>query len=165
MRLLESVGIDASRARVILLALQAEQDPKFEAEGAAQKPVPWQSIEELRDLGGLSKAEFERLKPLLTLYPKTYFNPATAPEPVLATRFEGEILGSLRSQQLSDDLTADTFGRITGLGDDEFTIFYPGPAFRIDFGRSHRGLRVTNEITLVLRPYEAEAVQLWGRRQ
>lgn len=164
-RLLRYVGIESARVRRIVDALKAEQDPGFRPSNISERPVPWQSLDELRGLGGLTDEEFERLQPLLSLYPTAEFNPATAPAPVLATRYDESVVNTLTTLQSRNELDAGTFLRVTGLGDDEFTVFYPGPALRLSTERFDPEFRLRRESTLVLRPYENEPLQLWGRRQ
>jgi type II secretory pathway component PulK len=164
-RLLRGAGIESARVRRIVDALRAEQDPKFRPVNVNERPVPWQSLDELRGLGGLTEAEFEQIKPWLSLYPTAEFNPATAPAAVLATRYDPSIVETLTALQSRNELDGNAFLRVTGLGDDEFTVFYPGPALRVSTERRESQFRLRRETTLVLRPYEGEPVQLWGRRQ
>lgn len=164
-RLLRHIGIESGRVRRIVDALHAEQDPGFRGREAGDRPVPWQSLDELRGLGGLTNDEFERLRPFLSIYPTADFNPATAPAAVLATRFDENIVETLIAMQARNELDTDAFRRVTGLSDDDFTVLYPGPALRIATERVEQDFRLTRETTLVLRPYENEPVQTWGRRQ
>lgn len=164
-RLLQRLGVEPSRSRQFSDALRSGQDPDFRARAPTDRPVPWQSLDELRSLGVLTADEFTRLRSRLSLFPSADFNPLDAPREVLATRYNDDIVETLSTLQSKGELDAETFARVTGLADDEFTVLYPGPALQLTTEREDPGFRLRRESTLVLRPYAYEPVQLWGRRQ
>lgn len=164
-RMLVNMGVDAQRARRVAEQIRENQDVPDLARDPNAKRVPWQSLDELREFVNLSPEEFARFERMVSLYPLSEFNPLTAPIPVLGVRFDGGLLDTLRTLRDKNELDADTFIRTTGKGDDEFTVFYPGPALRIGTFREGDGFRLRRESTLVLRPHDFEPVQLWGRKR
>ena len=163
--LLENLGVERSRARRVIERLSDAQGSSLQSNPQGDRRVPWQSLDEWRGLTELTDKELARLDSLVSLYPNAEFNPATAPPAVLATKYDEGTLEPLLSLQQRDEFDADRYRRLTGFGEDEFTVFYPGPGLRLSTSSFGDGFSLGRESTLILRPYEFEPVQMWGRKR
>jgi type II secretory pathway component PulK len=132
-------------------------------QGAAAFPL--QSLDELHALPDMDEALLARLEPLLTLYATPGFNPLTAPRELLAARIPGSQLQGVLELRAQGRLDQGSLSTLTGLGPDEQTTFYPGPAIRIELGLEYHGAVIRRETTAILRPYLNEALAVWSRRQ
>lgn len=126
--------------------------------------LPLQSALELRYLG-LTMSEIDRLRLASTSYPNQSFNPSTAPRAVLMARYRSASLQrallALREQGKLD------FGGYAAVLDspaDDFTVFFPGPAFRLQIVARQGSSGVGRERTWVVRPYDPDPLLLWESR-
>ena len=126
---------------------------------------PLQSLDELRVLPDMDEALFARLEPLLTLYATPGFNPLTAPQELLTARIPARKLQGVLALRTQGALDQDSLYKLTGIGADEVTSLYPGPAIRIEFALEYHGAMIRRETTSILRPYVDEALAVWSRRQ
>jgi len=125
---------------------------------------PVQSLEELRGLKDMDDALFARLEPLLTLYQTQGFNPLTAPPELLAARLHGSQLQGVLEMRSAGTLNDLSLAQVTGIGADDLTTLYPGPAFRIELTLAYRGMTVRRNTTVIVRPYHNDAFAIWSRR-
>ncbi len=180
--LLVALGVERPRATRLgeeLVALQGApmglsrpgdgaMPPPVDADGVPQAggwPVfPLQSLEELRGLKDMDDALFARLEPLLTLYPTQGFNPLTAPTELLAARLPASELKGVLELRAAGTLNERSLADLTGIGADELTVLYPGPAIRIELTLEYRGMTVRRNTTVIVRPYLNDAFGVWSRR-
>jgi len=143
--------------------------PPVDADGVPQAggwpAFPLQSLEELRGLKDMDDALFARLEPLLTLYPTQGFNPLTAPTELLAARLPASELQGVLELRAAGTLNASSLADLTGIGADDMTVLYPGPAIQIELTLEYRGMTVRRNTTVIVQPYLNDAFAIWSRRE
>jgi type II secretory pathway component PulK len=174
--LLVSLGVNAPRAArlgIQIIELQGgaaglrrtgDRTASAPVDAGAWPPFPIQSLEELRSLKEMDDALFARLAPLLTLYPTPGFNPLTAPPELLAAQVPPSALKGLLELRAEGSLDARSLAALTGIEADDTTTLFPGPAFRIELELEYRGMTVRRNTTVILRPYQNDALAVWSRR-
>jgi general secretion pathway protein K len=169
-RLLQGLGVDPSRARQLtqeLMQLQgAERGMRALGEGAAAAlpgRYPLQDLGQLRLLPSMDSNLFQRLRPLLTLYPTPGFNPTTAPTAVLAAHMTRSQASGVAQSRAGGELDALSLWKLTGTQADELTVLAPGPGLTVRLEMSLRDARTTRVTTFVVRPYQAEPLAVWQR--
>lgn len=167
--LLERLGVGAERARRLgdeLARLQLGPGAgAATGSGSDSTAFPVQTPEDLLALPSMDHALFERLRPLLTLYPTPGLNPLTAPPELLVLRFPPGQAAALAELRAAGRLDEQAVYRLTGVEADEVTVFAPGPAFSVETRVRLGDVEVRREVTYVVRPYQGEAVGVWQRKQ
>jgi len=166
--LLAKLGVGAERARRLgqeLVELQLGPGAIVAAPANGAEAFPVQTPEDLLGLPSMDRALFERLRPLLTLYPTPGLNPLTSPAELLSLRFPPGQAAVLEELRATGRLDERAVYRLTGVEADESTVFAPGPAFSVETVLRHQGVEARREVTYVVRPYQDEAVGVWQRQQ
>jgi type II secretory pathway component PulK len=166
---LVQLGIDAQRSESIMQQYRSvvsgagNSSPALIDSRQARNPL--QAFGELLNLTDITTDELRLLESIATLYPSQSFNPLTAPPEVLAARLPG--LGGQSAVELQREgrLTRENLFDLTGLGIDDFTSFYPGPAFRTEITVSYKGIRQTRRSTVIVQPYSNDPIVLWSRQR
>jgi hypothetical protein len=122
-------------------------------------------MDELGDLLGLSRRELELLRGVFTLYPVTQFNINSASPLAVRIRYPGFLADSVLMYREREQLDAAAVFRLTGRSADEFTVFFPGPAFEIRARASVGDVALESLSVWVIQPYEYEPLRLWERRR
>lgn len=121
-----------------------------------------QSFADLVTLGVLRPDQADRLRRSMTLFPSAAFNPLTAPDEVLGSKFQGATLSALLALRDRGELDAFSFAKVTGV-DDEFNSFAPGSALRIRSRFEKSDIVASSEGIWLIKPYDSEPVRVWSR--
>jgi type II secretory pathway component PulK len=157
-RLLETLGVDEDRARDAGRALY----------GAQRDPVsfPLQTFRELQTATGLDQSVIEQLEEIATFYPAVVFNPATAPEQVLAARYGSRVASTLVKRRAEGGFNEDDLQRITGREMDLLTSLLVGPGFRLDLSVQVGDVRLARRSVWTVYPSaEDNPLSLWSRQR
>lgn len=146
-RLLVNLGVNPMRAEstVNRLAKQLEA------------PVSWplQDLGELVSSEGLDRREVERLRTVVTAFPRGRFNPATASPSVLAALFSGPVGEALVSLRREGQLNEASANKVLVNVDPELTVFAAGPAVRVTLSVQRGEVSIVRESEWEVAPYEA----------
>lgn len=172
-RLLLALDVAPGRARRLdrqLLELQGSTvatralgEPQAADAGAGRAAYPLQDLSQLRLLPDMDDGLYERLLPLLTLYPTPGFNPITASRELLAARITGSQLTGLLDARAAGALDSQALWSLTGAQADEATVLAPGPGLTVRLEMTLRAARTARSTTFIVRPYQADAVAVWQR--
>ncbi len=160
-RALTELGLTATDARKKALKLTQF----YSRVGIADKlaPAPIQSMSELVSALELSPPVATKLEKVFTLYPVTQFNINSASDTAIRVRYPRALSEALISARDQGVLDAAFVYRLTGTSFDEFSVFFPGPAFEISTHIDHGDSLSETEAIWLIQPYELEALRLWGR--
>jgi general secretion pathway protein K len=122
-----------------------------------------QDIGELRLLPGMDEALYQRLRPLLTLYPTPGFNPMTARAELLDAQLTDSQAKGVTEARARNELDQNTLWKLAGSEADETTILIPGPGLSVRLEMELRDRRAVRSSTLSVRPYSAEPLGVWQR--
>jgi type II secretory pathway component PulK len=125
---------------------------------------PLQSLDELRRLPDMTEPLFQRLAPLLTLYPTKGFDPMTAPVEVLKATLPAASVEGVVAMREAGTLNQTTLAALTGLMADDTISLSPGPALRLSLMLEHRGVTVRRDTVYVVQPYDNPPLSVWSRR-
>lgn len=154
--LLVAVGVAPDRARNAALGLMA----RLSVPGS----LPIQSVVELRYLG-LTPVEIEKLRVVSSSFPSQSFNPSTAPIEVLTARYRSSsVQSALLALRERGRLDAGSYASALDSPAEDFTVFFPGPAFRWQIVAGQGLSGVGRERVWVVRPYDSEPLLLWESR-
>lgn len=158
-KLLIALGFNSTRASEICESLERAMSDHMLS--------PLQSLKELAVIARLSQSEVDKIADVSTIYPVSSFNPQTAPDVVLATRYPGLAVEGLRAARRTTVLDGARVSQITGEPVDELLVnFLVGPGFRIDVTVKVRGVQLRRQSTWTVRPSnEATPLRLWGYRE
>ena len=167
MQVLEAALIRLGYPRVAAEA-KSRKLLEFYSEIRASGKVQGSPIQSMSDLGGLLEIptrDLEQLRQTFTLYPVTQFNINSASPMTLGLRYPGFLADSALMLRSRSPLDAAAFFRLTGTSTDDFTVFFPGPAFEIRT-RASRGSVTSEDLAVwVVQPYELDPLRLWERRR
>lgn len=174
-QLLLALDVDTDRTRRLgeqLLALQGTrrglQPPGAAtsvADGRRLSLFPVQAVDELRRLPDMDARLYQRLEPLITVFPSSNFNPLSAPREVLAAMLPASQRDAVLDLRARGELDARSFWKLTGTEPDEFHVPLPGPGVSITVTVRRGETSVRRSLTADLRPYQDHAVALFDRRQ
>jgi general secretion pathway protein K len=161
-RLLDTIG--ASREQAVLVEREVARVLGKAQLGGNAGGVPIQSIRQLELDGILTPDQIARLESLTNVFPVPLFNPNTAPREVLAARFPGLTGDSVTMARDEGALDESVWERITGLRDNDFTSFFPGPGFRLSIESTRGAATARRETVVVLSPSEFTPFEIRSRR-
>ena len=174
-QLLLALGVDADRARRLgdqLLVLQGTRRgltppgaATSVADGRRLSLFPVQAVDELRHLPDMDASLYQRLEPLITVFPSSNFNALSAPREVLAAILPASQRDAVLDLRERGELDAMSFWKLTGTEPDDFHVPLPGPGVTITVTVRHGGATVRRSLTADLRPYQDHAVAVFDRRE
>ncbi len=121
---------------------------------------PVQSLTTLQNIIGLSESRRESLEGLLTLYPTTFFNPATAPVDVLRLYYSDLAVASIASSRELSEMSSVGMNYVYS-GSRE-VINYPGPALNVTIRARVGDAEVERSSIWVVKPWSDEPLRYWG---
>ena len=151
------VGIDSVRAESAAERLTRLQ--------SGEEGIPLQDLGDLVAQAGLDVSDVERLRAVATVYPLSAFNPLSAPTPVLKQVYSGLDLDNLLRLRRAGQLSRSSVSKALDSIDEEFTVFSPGPVFRLDMESTVVDSSVGREMVVRVDPYDDEPVVVWSVRR
>lgn len=174
-QLLLALGVGADRARRLgeqLLVLQGTRRglappgaATSAADGRRLSLFPVQAVDELRQLPDMDASLYDRLEPLITVFPSSNFNALSAPREVLGAILPASQRDAVLDLRERGGLDAMSYWKLTGTEPDDFHVPLPGPGVTITVTVRHGEATVRRALTADLRPYQDHAVALFDRRQ
>lgn len=132
-------------------------------EGVTVRNGPIQYNEELRFIKGMTEELYQKLSPLVTLFPRGV-NLNQQPESVWRFYIEEPALSELIRLRDEHQLTAQNFERLSRVGVDELQRFSTGPGFRIRFTAFNSNVKLSKEMTVRLLPLRPEPIEFYEYR-
>ena len=126
---------------------------------------PVQTLDELRQLPDMDASLYQRLEPLITVFPTSNFNALSAPREVLAAILPASQQDAVLELRERGELTPMNFWKLTGTEPDDFHVPLPGPGVTITVTVRRGEATVRRSLTADLRPYQDHALSLFDRRQ
>jgi hypothetical protein len=111
----------------------------------------------------MDEALYQRLRPLLTLYPTPGFNPMTARAELLDAQLTDSQAKGVTEARARNELDQNTLWKLAGSEADETTILIPGPGLTVRLEMELRDRRAVRSGTVSVRPYSAEPLGVWQR--
>ncbi len=124
---------------------------------------PIQYKEELKFVKGMSDALYDRLSPLLTLFPKGA-NLNEQPDEIWRLYIREPQVSELIQLRDANKLTASLFERLSGVAINEFNRFSTGPGFIIRFTAFNSNVKLSKEMTVRLLPLRPEPIEFYEYR-
>ena len=148
-----------------------------QASGFIDRLLDWQDADRLTRLNGAESGEYEtgprdggitlkseltkikgfglwqQLSPSFTLYRRGPFNPTTSTYEILAGLVGVDDANEVMAARKSGFLTPARFSQITGLSENDNTIFYPGKVLEVTLTSTKHGLTLKKSLMLHLEPY------------
>lgn len=124
---------------------------------------PIQYTEELLFIKGMTPGLLAELRPLLSFFTQGV-NVNQQPEALWRLYLPENQVAELSRLRKEGRLTAALFERLTSLTIDEFNRFSYGPAYRINFTVKNADVRLSRELTLMLKPFQQQPFDIFEYR-
>lgn len=172
-RFAERYGGPSALGRQLAAALADWQDkddlPRLD--GAEQQDyadgfirnAPIQYIEEWLFVKGVTPELFQRIRPLLTLFPQGV-NLNQQPDELWQLSLDDTAYKELHLAREKGQLTSQLYETVTGRVVDEFDRFSTGPGYRINFTVQNGDVRLSREMTFRLMPYQKQPFDIYEYR-
>lgn len=148
-RLLSQLGVSSTEQTQMMAALRDWQDKDANRRYQGAEDTDYaatdvkrprdgtiQSISELKAVKGISSSLFEQLKPLVTPYMTSAFNPALAPERLIRAVFADELAEQILQLQQQGKLTQQAWWDLTKMTNYEGILIHPFNQFHIELQAS-----------------------------
>lgn len=123
-----------------------------------------QSVRELMLVRGMNNVLFEKIEPMLVIYPAPHFNPMTAPLPLLSALIGAERAEQIDRERRASPINANRFSRLSGLNEMDGSFFYPGSVMKLSLEYSGEVVSLSKSSVLLVTPVLETPVSFLERR-
>lgn len=160
--LIATYGIQANRVNAIFDALLDWQDldsiPRLNGNELSGSLIPIRNgavpdVHDFKFVRGIKPELYDTLFNNTTTFRRGIFNPVNAPQQLLAAITSKDIAAQVVKLRNNNQLTNRLFSQITGIEEDDSTIFYPSNFMAIEFESNVGQSMVKKNMTIQIMPY------------
>lgn len=155
-QLLRHLGMPANQARTVLASInywQGLPDNGFSPMTSVKVRGNYlQSVQELQNIQGIDAALYSKMLPLITNYQTIFFNPLTAPDELLQMMLSKDIAAEVIKLRTAGTLNRYRFTELTGIDEDDVTLFAPGRRIQVQLQVSHGSAVAKRSTIWYIRP-------------